>query len=169
MHGGFVQPGGRRPGALTRWGPTVLITAVLWVYVFGGGSSAPPPGWGSDFASALSEASSTDRKLVIAFYSEGCSPCAAMDRSVLGTPAVQAALAGFVPVRVNAWEARDLTVRYGGVPVTPTFVVADPAGNLLARVEGYHSVPEFVRFLSQSASLTSRGASGTGIDPQVDP
>ncbi|MCH7596661.1 MAG: thioredoxin family protein, partial [Planctomycetes bacterium] len=153
---------------LTRWGPTVLITAVLCVYVFTGRSSAPPPGWGSDFASALSEASSTDRKLVIAFYSEGCSPCAAMDRSVLGTPAVHAALAGFVPVRVNAWEERDLTARYG-VPVTPTFVVADPVGNPLARVEGYHSVPEFVRFLSQSASLTSREASGAAIAPQVDP
>ncbi len=168
MHGGFVQPSRRQPGALTRWGPTVLITAVLWVYVFGGGSSAPPPGWGSDFASALSEASSTNRKLVIAFYSEGCPPCAAMDRTVLGTLAVQEALAGFVPVRVNEWEERDLTARYR-VLVTPTFVVADSSGNLLARVEGYHSVPEFVRFLSQSASLTSRGASGAGIAPQVDP
>ena len=168
MYGGFVQQSGKQPGVFARWGWTVLITAVLVAYLFGGGSHAPPAGWGSDFASALSEASSTNRKLVIAFYSEGCSPCAAMDRSVLGTPAVHAALAGFVPVRVNAWEERDLTARYG-VPVTPTFVVADSSGNPLARVEGYHSVPEFVRFLSQSASLTSREASGAGIAPQVDP
>lgn len=144
----------RRSGWAERWGPTLLVAAALTVYFFLTRPAAAPAGWGDDFEAALMDAAATKRHVIIAFYSEGCPPCTAMDRTVLGAPAVQEALFGYLPVRLDVNRQREPALRYQ-VFATPTFVVIDEAGRELARCEGYQTVKEFVTFLKENAPAKS--------------
>lgn len=143
-----------RSGRTERWGPTLFIAATLAVYFLLNRPAAAPAGWGEDYEAALKDAGVTKRHVVIAFYSEGCPPCAAMDRTVLGTTKVREALAGYLPVRIDVNRQREPAIRYQ-VFATPTFVVIDEAGRELARREGYQSIEEFVAFLKGNANVGS--------------
>jgi len=135
-----------------RWGPTLLIASAFGLYFLVSRPAAAPTGWGDDYASALRHAGATRRHVIIAFYSEGCPPCAAMDRTVLGTPEVREALLGYVPIRLDVNRDREAAQRHQ-VVATPTFVVINEAGRVLARREGYQSVEELVAFLKDHAPL----------------
>lgn len=135
-----------------RWGPTLLIAATLALYFFLSRPTAAPAGWGDDYEAALKDAAATGRHVIIAFYSEGCPPCAAMDRSVLGSPEVREALLGYIPVRLDVNRQRE-PARRNQVLATPTVVVLNEAGRSLARREGYQSKEEFVAFLKENAPL----------------
>ena len=140
------------PTRAERWGPTLLIASAFGLYFLVSRPAAAPTGWGDDYASALRDAGATRRHVIIAFYSEGCPPCAAMDRTVLGTPEVREALLGYVPIRLDVNRDREAAQRYQ-VVATPTFVVINEAGTVLARREGYQSVEELVAFLKDRAPL----------------
>ncbi len=139
-----------RPGRLVRWGPTLMVAAMLAFYLYVGRAAPAPPGWGDDFTAAVEEAAATDRRIVVEFYSEGCPPCVSMSRSVLGADAVQRALSGYVSVRLDAWRHEELSRRVG-VFGTPTYVILDTSGLVYAREEGYRSVEEFVGFLQRGS------------------
>lgn len=140
------------PGRPRRWGPTLLITATLALYFFLSRPTAAPAGWGDDYEAALRDAVASGRHVIIAFYSEGCPACAAMDRSVLGTPEVREALLGYIPVRLDVNRRREPARRYR-ILATPTFVVLNEEGRPLAQREGYQSKEEFVAFLKENAPL----------------
>ena len=83
-----------------------------------------------------------------------------MDRTVLGTSEVREALLGYLPVRLDVNRQREPALRYQ-VLATPTFVVLNDAGRLLAQREGYQSKEEFVAFLKENAPLSKpAGPSG---------
>ncbi len=147
----------RRAERTQRWGPTLLVAATLAFYFFLTRPAPAPAGWGDDYQAALKDASTSQRHVVIAFYSEGCPPCAAMDRTVLGTAEVQEALAGYLPVRLDVNRHREPASRYR-VFATPTFVIADEAGRPLAQRQGYQSVAEFVAFLKEHAPLAVKSS-----------
>lgn len=133
-----------------RWGPTLLVAATLAFYFFVTRPTPAPAGWGDDYLAALKDASATQRHVVIAFYSEGCPPCVAMDRTVLGTAEVSEALTGYLPVRLDVNRHSEPAGRYR-IFATPTFVITDEAGRSLAQRQGYQSVAEFVAFLKENA------------------
>ncbi len=141
-----------RSGRSQRWGPSLLIAATLVLYFFISRPAAAPAGWGDDYEAALKDAAASGRRVVIAFYSDGCPPCAAMDRSVLGTPEVREALFGYLPVRLDVNRHLEPARRYR-ILATPTFVVLNEAGQPLARSEGYQSKEEFVAFLKENAPM----------------
>ena len=155
----------RPRGVLARLTPVFVAIALVVLYYAVAGHSTPPQGWGSDYAAAIGTASETDRNVVVAFYSKGCPPCAAMDRNVLGSEAVRGELAGFVPVRVDAFQERELANRFG-VQGTPTYAVIDPQGRLLARCDGYQPEERFVAFLRQALVL-GREVSSVQRPPSV--
>jgi len=146
------------PRSNRRWGPTLLVAATLALYFFLSRPAAAPAGWGDDFEAALTDAGATSRHVIIAFYSEGCPPCAAMDRSVLGTPEVREALRGYVAIRLDVNREREAARRFQ-IAATPTFMVLNEAGRPIAQREGYQSKEEFVAFLRENAPLATRSAS----------
>lgn len=147
-----------QPGRTQRWGPTLLIAATFAIYFFITRPSAAPAGWGDDYGAALKDAAATGRHVVIAFYTDGCPPCEAMDRSVLGTPEVHEALSGYLPVRLNVNRQREPALRYQ-ILATPTFVVTDEAGRPLAQRQGYQSKEEFAAFLKEYAPWIAKDPS----------
>ena len=125
-----------------------------------------PVGWGEDLDAALAQATTSDRRVLIAFYMRGCAPCEIMDRDVLPARNVRKALESLVPVRLNVEEAAEVASRYG-VYAAPTYVVTDSKGSLVATVMGYHTEDEFIDFLARASSPTSASIppSGTPSPP----
>lgn len=139
-----VQVGRKSP--MARWALAALVAGTLIVFFTSSGTGSPPAGWSDDPQTALNEASETGRRVVMGFYLPGCPPCAAMEHEVLPTKPVREAVSGFVPVLVNAITNPELAERYQ-VESTPTYIITDAQGNLLARRVGYQSVDEFVAFV----------------------
>ncbi|MDO8632050.1 MAG: thioredoxin family protein [Phycisphaerales bacterium] len=131
---------------MARWALAALVAGTLIVFFTSSGTGSPPAGWSDNPQTALSEASETGRRVVMGFYLPGCPPCAAMEHEVLPAKPVRAALGGFVPVLVNAITNPQLAERYQ-VESTPTYIITDAQGNLLAKRVGYQTVDEFVAFV----------------------
>ncbi len=137
------------------WGLAFFVVCLIALYSITAGPAVVPEGWGTDYEAALTQATTGKRNVVVAFHMSACPPCLLMDRTVLGSSAVQEALGGFVPVRVDVDERRDLSARFG-VFATPTYAVLDTEGRLVARCEGYQSVKAFVTFLERGAAASLR-------------
>ena len=102
-------------------------------------------------ASVTQVVNNAARPTLIRFTSDTCPACYAMKAQVFSDEALAADVAArFVPVSVNLDHAaeveRELAERYR-VAVVPTFVIVDPAGNELARLEGFADLPAFRAWL----------------------
>lgn len=136
----FLQPQTR-----ARRRPWLAILIGLLVFWFVSRPAGAPPGWGGDFDMAVKAAAEQSKFVLVAFHSENCPPCVAMDRTVLRADVIQKALSDFVPVRVDV--ARDQRVAgMFGVFATPTYAVLSPEGKLLAQTQGFQSEEEMLQF-----------------------
>ena len=145
-NGSAPSAGPPQAGRRTRWVPALLTLTVFVVYYVATRPGPPLEGWGGDIPSAIAQAASTDKKVLIAFHTDDCPPCVVMERTVLNTARVQKALDGYIPVMVDPF--RQYTQARGlGVFATPTYVVLDSSGRLLARAEGLQSAERFLKLL----------------------
>ena len=147
------------------WGPVLLVVCAVAVYLVLNRPVPIPEGWLTDFTAAMAEARATDRRVLAAFALRGCAPCAAMDRSVLPSAPVRAALEEYVPVHVDLATERGLADRYG-VFAAPTYAVIDSHGRLIARRDGYVPVDAFVEFLRSASKMTLEGPARTPERPR---
>lgn len=144
-----------------RWGSVALIVGVVALYLAATRPVPPPEGWSGDFRAALALATATNRSVLVAFHMNHCTPCVAMDRTVLRTDDVKKVLEHFVPLLVDVDRQRGLANRYG-VFATPTYAVLNSRGALLAQCQGFQPVDEFVRFLRQASTLSSSVTESSG-------
>lgn len=114
----------------------------------------PPAGWGDDLESALAQAKTSGRLVVVAFHGAHCPPCHVMDRTVLGKPPVQKALAGYVPVRIDPEQHLAVAQKYQ-IFATPAYVVLNADGLVVNQILGSRSVEGFVAFLDTSRGLAA--------------
>lgn len=141
---------GSRGASSGRWIAVLILLAGTFFLV--SRDAKPPAGWGSDYAVALAQAHTDGRRLLVAFHMQGCPPCRAMDRDVLGESAVQLAMAPFIPVRLDVQDVPELANRLG-VFATPTYAVLEPDETMVMRTDGFQPVEVFVRFLNRAARL----------------
>ena len=86
-------------------------------------------------ASALAEARDSTRPVFIDFYAEWCAPCQTIEGKIIPDPRVQAALDGFIFVKVDM----DIELRAGqrfNVVAMPTLLVLSGEGEELFRHVG---------------------------------
>lgn len=148
------------------WTTVMLVAGMLGLYFVVTRTPAGPEGWGSNFNAAMAEAGTSGKNVVLDFYLDGCPPCEAMDKFVLSTHEVRSALAGMIPVRLNGAKHREVARRYN-VMATPTYIVVNPAGESLARTEGYMSTDEFIAFLNAAKTAIPAGPSSAARAPNA--
>lgn len=134
----------------------VLLALLLVVYAWTSRPKDPPPGWGDDFATAIEAAGAGNKLVVIDFYQRGCGPCMHMEQDVLPDAKVTEALDGYVPIRLNALENREVSLRYR-IAETPTFVVIDADGRMVDRASGTYTPTEFAAFLTDARRRADAG------------
>lgn len=150
------------------WGPILLGAGVVVIYLLATRSPGFPEGWGDNYAVAQQQAAADHKKMLVAFSMDGCPPCRMMERSVLPVEAVKHALAGYVPVHVDAVKHSELAERMGIVG-TPTYVVAASDGTPLLSASGYLPVDSFVEFLKEGAKAEKPAQGDSPTFRSADP
>ncbi len=163
-----LPPDGGPSRSRLRWVPALLIAGMFILYLLATRSVSGLSGWSDDYESALAESTATGRPLVLAFHSQGCPPCAIMDRTVLTQSVVQQTLGRFVPVRLDVGQHPALAARFD-VMGTPTYTLVDATGNTVSQVSGYLSVEEFLRFLKLASSPTKTPEVSADTQPPTHP
>lgn len=106
--------------------------------------AAGPPTWYSDFDAAEADAQRQQSTLLIHFHASWCGPCRRMEKNVLNTPEVIAALQhGMVAVKVDSDRHPELVRRFG-ISSLPADVFVDPDGRVISRQSGYSSRTTYV-------------------------
>jgi thiol:disulfide interchange protein len=84
--------------------------------------------WNYNFQAAQQLAASTNKPMMIDFYTDWCPACKLLDAGAFSDPNVTGAAQGFVPVKINAEGQPDLARKYN-VTKYPTIIWTDSAGN----------------------------------------
>jgi thioredoxin-related protein len=106
--------------------------------------------YGDDYTDGLKRAKTTNKAVVLYFYSQYCGYCAAMDRDVLADKEIAATLKNdFVFLRIDADKRTDIA-RHQNIRGYPTTVLLEPSGKAIMRVPGYLDKREFKLLLSYS-------------------
>jgi len=140
----------QKPGADAGWRrfawPALILVVAVVVYGTSLGRFSGGLEWSHDYAQARRASAESGRPLLIEFFSPSCPYCLRMDRDTLRRPEVKELLTSFERLRVNAWEAEELSGRYQ-VDAVPAFVVLDADERLISRVDAYLPADAFSRFL----------------------
>lgn len=128
--------------------PAVLTERVQW----------------SDFADGLQRARAEDKPLLVNFIATWCGYCTKMDNTTFKHPSVIERMDDFVPVRLDIDDTRsiggfagaDLAREYQ-VDGTPTTLLLDLDGRVLARAGGYQSTRQFLLWLDDALNRAPAG------------
>src|SRR3954452_20842814 len=109
----------------------VVLSAVLAVPAFG---QLEAVHWHNDLESAKVVAKSTNRLVLVHFWTPTCGPCMALNQNVFNQPGVASAIeTQFVPVKLNADE-NSATATWYGITRVPTDVIVTPDGQMGAKL-----------------------------------
>jgi thiol-disulfide isomerase/thioredoxin len=111
--------------------------------------AAAPFSWSHELATALAQARTHNRKLLIDFEATWCGPCKTMDDWIWTDAEVAALLtAGFVGVKIDGDLHKDLADKFK-VAGYPTMIVLNPNGTEAHRFTGYLNSADALTFLKR--------------------
>jgi len=146
-----------------------IVILFLGVFIFNALSEVKPekienaPDWRT-VTTAVDEAKSNDKLLLVDVYEVGCKYCRAMEREVYPDSTVRAVLdAGFVPVKLNGngegiiqFKGEQMTeaefAKKYNVRAFPTTLILNADGEMLKKFTGYMNVDELRRFMYNPTS-----------------
>ncbi len=131
------------------WFGVLLVIGAGLLYAYTNRPIRMPAGWGEDLAAARERAARENLPILIDFAASWCSACQAMAREVLPDPRVADVVKGFVAVKVDVSEHREIAAEYGVNPI-PLFVVLKPNGEEVHRFVGYRTPDAFIAELAKA-------------------
>lgn len=156
---------------------SVKFAVALAFVGFSANAQQPGVNWRTDLDAARAEARQTNRLVLVHFWSVTCGPCKLLDRDVFSQPQVGATLEQkYVPVKVNAGDARVLTEALG-ITRVPTDVVMTPEGTVIERLVSPNTPMAYVgkmnevatKFASQPSRPYNDAIAKAGQAPPVSP
>jgi thiol-disulfide isomerase/thioredoxin len=143
----------RRPASRSLAG--VIVATALATGLASPVSAVPDaPGirWQKSFKAALKEARGTGRPVLVDFWAEWCHWCHELDETTYRDPAVVAAAAAFVPVKVNTEGSlgeKEISAEYG-VEILPTIAFLSPLGHVILWRDSFEGPEAFAATLAEA-------------------
>jgi len=98
--------------------------------------------WGHDYQSALEQAKTQNKPLLLAFHASWCPPCIKMKRTTYHNPQVIEISLSFIPVMIDEDKQSNLFALYN-VQYLPTYIIARPDGTTIESFSGYYPPADF--------------------------
>jgi thiol:disulfide interchange protein len=111
-------------------------------------SSPQTVNWNYDFKAATQLATTSNKSMMIDFYTDWCGPCKWLDANVYNLPEIATEAQNIVPVKINAEAQVDLARQYN-ITKYPTIIWTDSVGNEKFRQVGGCSPREFFNIMRQ--------------------
>lgn len=114
--------------------------------------------WQPGLRESLRAANESDKPILLYFTADWCGPCQQMKHTTWADPRVAAALAAYVPVKIDIDGQPTVAATYG-VQQIPAYVVADKSGEpSRALTVGAMSADQFLAWLARSAAPATQPA-----------
>lgn len=144
-----------------RTAPWLWCTAIVGWWLVSSASGEEAVRWQVNLESARRVAQQRNQMVLIHFWADWCQSCKEMEREVFARPEVVAALeTGFVPVRLNVDHFPHTCQQYG-VSVLPSDIIITPQGQLVGRIDGKATPPQYLARLGQVAAIARNRAVGS--------
>ncbi len=147
-----------RPGATPLKAIFFMLLLSAMTIVLGCGGE-PGIEWEYDIDAALAAAKDLHKPVMIDFTAAWCPPCHAMEDSTFSDPEVIRKARGFITVRIDVDEQREVAIaydgnarKYGGVGI-PNILFLDADGGRLKHVVGYQAPDQFVSVIDTVLSM----------------
>ena len=116
-----------------------ILAATLLVFVLATAACqlSEPDWFTGDFEAAAAVAAASETLVVMDFYTDWCTWCKRLDQDTFSDAAVQAELAGFVAMKVNAEKGGRALAKRFKINSYPTVVFTNSAGVEVDRIVGY--------------------------------
>ncbi len=122
----------------------------------------------TDFGAGIDAARSAGKPILLSFDADWCGYCRKMDRETWKHPSVIERTADFVTVRVDIDDRREINGFVGAqvagryrVSGTPTTMVLDGEGQVVAQISGFLSPRQLLPWLDQSMTRMPRRSSSS--------
>lgn len=125
---------------------SLILTVTLSSLVVANGAEIV---WRKHYGVAAAESAQTNKPILVQFKAGWCSSCVRMSRQTMSEAEVAEYVnAAYIPLLIDADENPDLVSSFH-VETLPASLIVSPNLKILARWEGYRSVIEFMRDLTQ--------------------
>lgn len=115
--------------------------------------------WGKNLRSALEQARTGNKLVLVAFLSQECEACIKMNKCTLITESVREYVKKyFLSVKYESGKDSDQFMRFG-VTAKPAVIVLDSAGNEILRKIGYFEPGIFIEKLEKARKKAVHRAS----------
>jgi thiol:disulfide interchange protein len=118
---------------------TFLVTGLLAAAI----SSAAGFTWAKDLRTAMSQAKSSHKAVMVDFTAVWCVNCHKLDRTTYVDPSVVSLLKGAVPVQIDFDKEQKLAKQYK-ITALPVILFLDANGKELGRISKYVDAKQFV-------------------------
>lgn len=106
--------------------------------------------WGNNLDSAITQASNSNKIIMIDFMAEWCPPCQDMDKNTFSNINIINKSNDFIPVRIDIDKQQNIAEeyngnarKYGGIGI-PNILFLDKAKNVINHIIGIHNVDELM-------------------------
>lgn len=129
----------------------LMLISLLTLLVTLPFATAGEPAWGDDISTALKDAKSANKPVLVDVWAIWCVPCREMDETTYKDQKVLETMTGFIPVKVDA-DAQKIFIERYRVDAFPTILMLDSRGNEITRLLGYVDAATLRETLSTVAS-----------------
>ena len=134
----------------------ILVSTLVAITAPGVAQDTIP--WITDLKQAREVAERQNRLVLLHFWSDDCAPCMQIERNVFSRPEfIRALTTGFVPVKINASQQRQLAEFYN-IERVPTDVIVTPEGREIQRFQSLQDSNQYIAMLDGIRAQASVGA-----------